>query len=307
MLDFPRLFFTPITKIKLLSKKKPLFSANTKFNVGNDGYKQLADNSLQMGKPNEKKILSMPIVPFNSPVVTPSSSFMGITLSRRSISIHSHVRASFPTASAELHRSDSFNLSLESETSNSEEDTDAAALASLEVTLLQPHKWNECSEDLAEKERACGLGIKGMTRKDGSASFDGLGILSIGASTPSPTSLTFSIDQHIVTQSENPFDHPSDTLLQETLVTFMDGQDRDQLLQTISECPWREEEERDLPTKSSADSLVGVGELEESGVCPLKSYPSWPPLLFSSSLHLGVTFREMSENQNFDLTKKIEN
>ncbi|KAF9040861.1 hypothetical protein BJ165DRAFT_1492622 [Panaeolus papilionaceus] len=256
-LDLPRLFLASINN-------RPLFSADTKSSTRSDGYTKLGPGDstlvrLQVQykpaerKAPEKRLLSMPIVPFNSPVVTPCSSFVGLICSRRSSSLHTHVRNSFPMASAELPRSDSFNISLESETSASEEDNDAKAIAALKVNLCQPLRWNQNTESNVDERSLSGLGIEGLTRKDGSAAFDGLGIVA------------------------NPFDDPSETLIQEALLTFMEGRDREQLLETIVECPWLERK-CELPTLSSN----GLGPSEEDRLSRLRShnrFPSWPPLL----------------------------
>jgi len=139
---------------------------------------------------------------------------------------------------------------LESEASASEEDTDAKAIAALEVNLCQPLRWNQNSESNVDERSLSGLGIEGLTRKDGSAAFDGLGIVAVKSSTPSPTAQTFDADKLILPPLENPFDDPSETLIQEALLTFMEGRDREQLLETIVECPWLERK-CELPTLRS--------------------------------------------------------
>ncbi|CAA7268690.1 unnamed protein product [Cyclocybe aegerita] len=201
-------------------------------------------------------------VPFNTPVPTPLPSSSRLcnqaTVEVESPENKDAFSASFSTTAS------SFNISLISDIS--EDDGGLVACTSLDHNLSSA----PVTPQEATFPSGVGLGIMGLSRKDGITSFDGLGRLYLPRQWKRPTTE----DLHPLSCAFSPCDRHgdlslhshgstelSDIMLQETLLTFTDDPFHEHTLSSIPECrSWYEldqngaTEEETAPM--SADKVV---------------------------------------------------
>ncbi|KAF8972093.1 hypothetical protein BDZ97DRAFT_1913335 [Flammula alnicola] len=222
--------------------------------------------SSSSGHNNAKRVHSSELdsptlVPCNSPAMTPSpsQSFTRLPRSHEVVIYQDSVRDSSVTAGTLSANTSSFNISLVSD--NSEEDDEFQLSGSLDVDALFYAPLEPPRRSSVSSSHGIGLGISGISKKDDSEPFDGLGIVSIRSSSwrspSSDESDPMSSPFKELTQNPSPpcnneaYDSDSDafpfvkdysmerlssTFLQEALLTFTEDPFHGHALNSIPEC-----------------------------------------------------------------------
>jgi len=185
-----------------------------------------------------------PLVPANSPFLTPANSFPDISLlencENTSIIASAsllRVLSAYPSSYPSSPSTPCFDLSF---TSDSDEDTEG-------IHLSHPTSIS-FDHDLAQEgvPKGVGLGIMGLGQHDGSGEFDGVGLVSIHRWMPRSARVTHEANTRVVPfQLSEPYLEDlyddgglelSDTFLQEAAMTFIQDPFHDHSLATIPEC-----------------------------------------------------------------------
>ncbi|KDR71070.1 hypothetical protein GALMADRAFT_144146 [Galerina marginata CBS 339.88] len=215
------------------------------------------------------------LVPFNSPALTPSNSFPKFK------NLDASDLAFFPAnfASAKFSRSSSFNLSLVSDTS---EDDDEFNLSTSLDALLSFRSVAQNGPSNSSPTPVRGLGISGISRKDGKVPFDGLGLLSMRPSSycDSPRARNSS-NRYDAYGPESGYslvpndstESLSDVFLQEMVYTFTEDPFHTSLAQSIPECTsWYELDS--MPLAGREETVAKPG--PSTPATPLKGHPCHP-------------------------------
>lgn len=215
--------------------------------------------------------------PVNPPSLTPSNSFSDDLLfsnGKNALTGASDVgeHSDYPSPDLSSSSTPAFDLSL---ISNSFDCPDE------EFEGFHPFEFTSISSDPVTLENGIGLGITGVSKRDGSGEFDGIGLVSLRRWIPRSACIPSEANPYIIpfplseSFPQNLHDDGnlelSDTFLQEAVITFIQDPLHKHSLATIPECQsWSELDLNEGDTRGSVSS----GELENSHAIPVPNHDS---------------------------------